>query len=197
MQKQHVSLNRLVEDQLESFRQIIGEKVTVNFMSEEGLKDVYANPAYLGQVLTFLFSNTSSALPNGGELIILTRNVASNHEIPQPASTGTGDNNVMLSVTYIGNGMDNSSIARVFEPSSASDGHEAVMGRELSVVKEIVEECDGRMKVRSKSGEGTTFEIYFPSSEGKSCHPGQVIYRRARVLDSSLISPRVEIYQSA
>ncbi len=164
-------------------------------MSEEGLKDVYADPAHLGQVLTFLFSNASTSMPEGGDLVILTRSVKSNPGMSQSLPAGGSDDSVMLSVTFTGSATDNSSIDSVLDSNSAAGGNGAGKGRELSVVNEIVEECNGRMEVRSKAGEGTTYEIYFPCFEANGYQPGQATYRRTIGLESKLASSLIGAYQ--
>lgn len=164
MQQEYVNLNQLVADELESSRQTFSEKVTVDFMSEESLKNVYADPTHLRQVLTFVFAKAKKAMPNGGELTLLTRNVKRNPFIPEPASTSGGDNYVMLSVTNTGDVTDDSGIDSIFESSTFSGGHELSGGSELALVNSIIKKYNGGLEVRSKTGEGTTFQVFFPSS---------------------------------
>ena len=140
MQPKSVNLNQLVADHLQSSPRILKQNVKVEFMSEEGLGNVYADPSHLAQALTNLFVNANNALPNGGELILLTRNVRMDVPLPQSFSKDESNGYVMLSVTDAGNRMDISVLNQIFEPFSAGD-----------------------MKVRTRVGEGPTFQIYFPT----------------------------------
>lgn len=140
MQPKSVNLNQLVADHLQTSPRVLKQNVKVEFMSEEGLGNVYADPAHLAQALTNLFVNANNALPNGGELILLTRNVRMDALQPQSTAKGESNGYVMLSVTDAGNRMDISALNQIFEPFSAGD-----------------------MKVRTRVGEGSTFQIYFPT----------------------------------
>lgn len=167
MQLEHVNLNQLVADHLRSYRQTFNDKVSVDFMSEEGLENVWADPVQIHQVLTFLFDKAKSTMPDGGGLILLTRNVKKNPFTLHPASVSGTESYVMLSVTETGNGMDDSSIDGILEPCSIAGGQEGVVATELSVVNGMVREYKGGTKVRTAAGEGTTFQFFFPSSVGK------------------------------
>lgn len=161
MQQQLVNLNQLVADHLQSSRRTVGDKITVNFMAEVGLEDVYADPAQIDQVLTFLFDNVNSMIPDGGELILLTRKVRRNPFVLLPDSMSGSDSYIMLSVIETGDRTDDSSIDEVIESRSTAGSQEAAAS-ELSIVSGIVKGRDGRMKVRAVAGEDTTFQFFFP-----------------------------------
>lgn len=167
MQQEHVNLNRLVADHLQSSREIFSEKVTVDFMSEDGLEDVCADPTQIGQVLTFLLSKAKSTMPNGGEITLVTRNVRNNPFMLPPESASESGRYVMLSVTETGDGTDGVSIDHIFGPCTSSGGDEADVETELSVVNRIVRKFNGGVKICCRAGEGTTFQIFLPSTGGR------------------------------
>jgi two-component system cell cycle sensor histidine kinase/response regulator CckA len=140
VQPKGVNLNQLVADHLQSSPRILKQNVKVEFMSEEGLGNIYADPTHIGQALTSLFVNANNAMPKGGELILLTRNVRMDAPLQQSISNDESDRYVMLSVTDTGNRMNKSALNQIFEPFSTGD-----------------------MKVRTTVGEGSTFQIYFPA----------------------------------
>jgi signal transduction histidine kinase len=142
VQPKSVNLNQLVADHLQSSPRILKQNVKVEFMSEEGIGNVHADPAHLGQALTNLFVNANNFMPDGGELVLLTRNAGMDAPLPQATSKEESGRYVMLSVTDTGNRMDESILSQIFEPFSAGD-----------------------MRVRTKVGEGSTFRIYFPSAD--------------------------------
>lgn len=165
MQPKSVNLNQVVADHLQSSPRIIKENVRVEFMSDEGLGNVYADPSHLRKILTNLFVNANNSMPDGGELILLTRNVRRDAPPSNPDSMSESDNYVMLSVTDTGSGMDDSTINGIFEPWSANGDDKKSVAPCLSVIHGIISKYNGGMKVRSKVGEGTTFQLYFPSGE--------------------------------
>jgi len=92
-------------------------------------------------------------MPNGGTVVIRTANVA--------ASAGAGEQ-VMLSVTDSGIGMDAHTLARIFEPFFTTKESGRGTGLGLPMVYGIVEQSGGRVEVWSEPGRGATFRIYFP-----------------------------------
>lgn len=164
MQQEQVNLNRLVANQLQSSRQVFNNKVKVDFMSDEDLENVCADPSQIEQVLTFLLAKANSTMPDGGELILLTRNVKNNPFMLQGGSTSESGSYVMLSVTDTGGGMDDNAIHGILDPCPSAGEHEA--GAELSAVNRIVKAYNGEIKVSSEVGDGTTFQIFLPSSGG-------------------------------
>ena len=140
MQPKSVNLNQVVVNQLQSSPRVLRQNVKVEFMSEEGLGNIYADPAHLGRALTNLLENANNAMPDGGELVLLTRNVRKDARLPQVTSSDESDRFVMLSVSDTGNRMDKSALDQIFEPFSTGD-----------------------MKVRTEVGEESAYHIYFPT----------------------------------
>jgi len=106
---------------------------------------VLGNPAQLKQVMLNLVLNAMEAMPDGGELSI---------EV-YPADDGA-----MIAVTDTGVGMDEETLAQIFDPfySTKQDG----TGLGLAVTYGIVEGHGGRITVESQPGVGTCFSIWLP-----------------------------------
>ncbi|MGE0401396.1 MAG: PAS domain S-box protein [Kofleriaceae bacterium] len=67
-----------------------------------------------------------------------------------------------LSITDSGSGMDEATLARIFDPFFTTKPATEGTGLGLSIVHEIVRGHSGAITVRSRRGEGTTFDLYFP-----------------------------------
>ncbi|MFQ5854199.1 MAG: GAF domain-containing protein [Anaerolineae bacterium] len=109
---------------------------------------VRANADQLKQVFLNLALNAIEAMSNKGRLTITT--------------AGSGDD-VVIKVIDEGPGIAARDIGHIFEPfyTTRPDG----LGIGLSVSRSLIEAHGGAISVRSREGEGATFEIRLPASE--------------------------------
>jgi signal transduction histidine kinase/CheY-like chemotaxis protein len=106
--------------------------------------------------------NARDALPNGGEVVIETRNVVlDGNTVPDlPA----GDY-LLITVSDTGLGMPPEIAARAFDPFFTTKEVGKGSGLGLSQVYGFALAAAGRVRIVSALGEGTTIEIYLPRSE--------------------------------
>ncbi len=112
---------------------------------------VLCHPGEIQQVFTNLVSNALDALPEKGRLALAMR----------PARDRSGREGVAVTVADSGSGMDKQMFERLFHPFVTTKG-EAGTGLGLWVIKGILDKHDAKVAVRSKSGFGTVFRIFFP-----------------------------------
>lgn len=108
-------------------------------------------PGEIQQVFTNLVSNALDALPEKGRLVLAVRS----------AQDRTGRQGVSVTVADNGSGIDRYMFERLFDPFVTTKG-EAGTGLGLWVSKGILDKHDARVEVRTKSGFGTVFRIFFP-----------------------------------
>jgi signal transduction histidine kinase len=110
-------------------------------------------PAQIEQVLLNLIINARQAMPRGGHLRIEVRENA-------PASM------VELRVCDSGVGIPTDRLRLIFEPfyttKEPDDSGHGGTGLGLSVCRQIVEQHQGRIRVESLLGKGSTFTIKLP-----------------------------------
>jgi PAS domain S-box-containing protein len=156
-----LNLNEVIRSAENMLRRLVGEDVRLTVRLADELGNVRADPGQIEQVLLNLVINARDALPDGGNLIVETANFEMSGAGPPNAVTTTRDA-VRLSVSDDGCGMDNDTLARIYEPFYTTKEKGRGTGLGLSLVYGIVEQSGGAIRVRSAVGEGTTFDVTFP-----------------------------------
>lgn len=111
--------------------------------------------AQIEQVLMNLIINARQAMPAGGRLVI---------GVKQNRETGM----VEISIKDTGVGIEPKALGKIFEPFYSTkegpdqSGHGG-SGLGLSICREIIERHQGRIRVESTVGKGTTFTIKLPA----------------------------------
>jgi len=147
-----LDLNRLIDDAVTLTRprwkdeaEARGSRIEVVTDLEE-THAILGNPADLREVVTNLILNALDAMPNGGRLVLSTRN--------RPGA-------VELVVTDTGVGMPQEVRRRAFEPFFTTRSPQR-SGLGLSVVHGIVARHRGSIEIESQEGHGTTCRIRLP-----------------------------------
>ena len=106
MQPRTINLNNLIEDLEKILRRMIGEDIELVFKKTLKLGAVKADPTQIEQVLMNLAVNSRDAMPDGGTLLIETRNVNFSNGMVQERVTMEPGAYVLLAVSDTGVGMD-------------------------------------------------------------------------------------------
>jgi len=140
---------------------------------------VSAEPAQLQQVLLNVCNNAAQAMDQAGVIEIQTevREIIHAQRVGQ-SEIGPG-RFIVISISDPGRGMDDATLERIFEPffTTRLEGN----GLGLATVREIVQEHDGAVAVRSAVGAGTRFDIWLPyvsQNEPISVHNGSSMASR-------------------
>lgn len=107
----------------------------------------------LRQVFANLIGNGFDAMRHGGTLQLRTQDRRHARD---------GAPGVAISIFDTGCGIDNATIARIWEPFFTTKAHGTGLG--LWVSRDIVKKHGGQMRVRSRKGAGTLFTIWLPAS---------------------------------
>ncbi len=170
-QPRRVRLNGLVSDTESLLRRLLGAGVQFACSLDPGLGAVEVDPSQIEQVLLNLAINARDAMPSGGALTIVTRNVElgqARHGLPAGAY-------VAVSVTDTGCGMDAATAARIFEPFFTTKEVGKGTGLGLSTAFGIVRQSAGAIAVESEPGRGSTFTVYLPRCQSSSLAPPEAL----------------------
>ncbi|HTZ47926.1 MAG TPA: ATP-binding protein [Verrucomicrobiae bacterium] len=170
LQPKVLDLNHLVTEIQKLLHRLIREDVEFVFIPGKDLAHVKADPGQLEQVLMNLTVNASDAMPQGGNLVVETRNLTVDASVAHTRPALTPGDYVLLSVTDTGHGMDAKTQARIFEPFFTTKEVGKGTGLGLSTVYGIVKQSGGFIYVESAPGKGTCFEVYLPQVQ-EQCDP--------------------------
>jgi PAS domain S-box-containing protein len=128
----------------------------------EDLWNVKVDKSQIEQVLINLYVNAWHAMPKGGHLYLQTENVRLSDDFCRPFKVPDG-NYVNISVTDTGVGMDQKIMRRIFDPFFTTKEAGKGTGLGLALAYSIITNHRGIVKVSSKKGQGSTFNIYLPA----------------------------------
>ncbi|HPQ70406.1 MAG TPA: transporter substrate-binding domain-containing protein [bacterium] len=161
-----IDLNDTIAKAQNMLRRIIGEDVELTFHPGAHIGHIHADPNQIDQILINLCANARDAMPRGGQLYILTKNVHLHEqtiESEEPPITGDF---VLLTVRDTGTGIDAKTKEHIFEPFFTTKEQNKGTGLGLATVYGIVKQNGGIIAVDSAPEGGTTFRIYFPVHRG-------------------------------
>ena len=132
---------------------------------------VLGDPSQLQSIVLNLALNARDAMPSGGTLTFVTRNVhldaAAAAQISGELQAGTY---VALSVRDTGTGMDTQTQARIFEPFFTTKEVGAGTGLGLAAAYGAIKNHKGAIAVESVPHKGSVFTIHLPVSRSGSAH---------------------------
>jgi PAS domain S-box-containing protein len=157
-----VCLNEIIRNVERFLERVIGEDVELSTKMTCSSWNIFADRVQIEQVLMNLATNARDAMPHGGTLSIETTSVEIDNNFFNKHGFGAPGPYVMLTVSDIGDGMDEETIKRVYEPFFTTKPVDKGTGLGLSVVYGIVKQHDGFISCHSEKGKGTTFRVYLP-----------------------------------
>ena len=110
------------------------------------------NPGQLNQVFMNMLVNAVNAIGERGEITV---------------KTWTGNGDINISITDTGCGIPAENIKRIFEPFFTTKEVGKGTGLGLSIAYDIVKKHNGKIKVDSEVGKGTTFTVIIPVVEDR------------------------------
>lgn len=149
-------IDEVVRDLESMLRRLVGEDVSLAFELEV-VPPILIDVGQLEQVIVNLAVNARDAMPRGGALTF-------------EVAAADGDR-VALRVRDSGAGISDEVLPHIFEPFFTTKAEGTGLG--LATVYGVVQQSSGTVDVRSRPGEGTEFQLFFPV-EGQGDAPKSV-----------------------
>ena len=149
-EEQELNLNDLLEEQVDLLERTTLAKVTLQLDLAPDLESILGDPSALAHAIMNLCVNAVDAMPEGGSLILRTRNVDSDWIEVQVEDTGLG--------------MPQEVLARAMDPFYTTKGMGKGTGLGLSMVYSTVKAHQGQITLQSEPGRGTCIRMRFPST---------------------------------
>ncbi|MGE5510450.1 MAG: PAS domain S-box protein [Bacteroidota bacterium] len=171
MDPQVIHLNDLVVSITDMLRRTLGEHITLSTSLARDVWSTRADPDQFQSAIVNMAVNARDAMPNGGKLVVETRNVVVNgdHRDFQPDLRPGAY--VQLSISDTGSGMPPHVRDRVFEPFFTTKEKGRGTGLGLAMVYGFVKQSGGHVTIYSEVGLGTTINIYLPRANADAAAP--------------------------
>jgi PAS domain S-box-containing protein len=164
----NVDINGTVLDIAKLLRPTLGEQIEIDSILEQEVAAAHIDASQLANSLLNMAINARDAMPEGGKLLLETRNVvldaayaAANPDVmPGPY--------VMLAVSDTGSGMSKEVQDKVFEPFFTTKEVGKGSGLGMSMVYGFVKQSGGHIRIYSEEGHGTTIKLYLPPARGQT-----------------------------
>jgi PAS domain S-box-containing protein len=165
--KQHLmpqttDLTDLVAGTDKLLRRTLGEQIEVEAIFADDLWLTHVDRSQVEAALVNLCVNARDAMPNGGRLLIETKNVELDREYASTNPDVVPGDYVMLAVSDTGAGIPRSLLDKVFEPFFTTKGVGKGTGLGLSMVYGFIKQSNGHIKIYSEVDRGTTIRMFLP-----------------------------------
>jgi PAS domain S-box-containing protein len=157
-----VNVQSVIEETLELLQASLPGKIRIERRLEAGNAAVIGDATHLHQVAMNLFTNAIQAMEHGGVLRVVLERIELSERLSLARGTVAAGPCVRLKVEDTGSGIPPAILERVFDPFFTTKGVGEGTGLGLSLVHGIVTDLGGAIDVKTRAGEGTTFEIWLP-----------------------------------
>ncbi|HIJ95751.1 MAG TPA: response regulator [Desulfuromonadales bacterium] len=167
LHKKGLNLNELVVENVDILKTATSSSITTELQLFPGLPFIYADEAYIQQVVMNLITNAAEAIEQQPGIIKLATGIQECNQhcldeslLDEKPKAGRF---VFLKVSDNGCGMNDKTLKRLFDPFFTTKFTGRGLG--MSAVIGIMKTHNGALFVESEIGIGTTFKVLFPISE--------------------------------
>ncbi len=166
LQPREIDVNALTLEAAKLLHPTLGEQITIMPQLTEDAWPALIDPGQLSTAILNLALNARDAMPDGGTLVLETRNIFLDDGYASMNPDVVAGNYVMIAVSDTGSGIPPELMDRVFDPFFTTKEVGKGTGLGLSMVFGFVKQSGGHIKIYSEEGHGTSVKIYLPRSSG-------------------------------
>lgn len=160
-----MNLHTIIKDAAALLRRSLDKKIKLRIDLKAIVDTVQGNNSQLQNSIMNMCINASHAMPDGGDILISTRNIDIDETYckvsPFDISPGSF---IEIEIRDTGTGIPNEILEKIFDPFFTTKEQGKGTGLGLSTVYGIIKNHNGSITVYSEQGVGTAFHIYLPLS---------------------------------
>ncbi len=163
-QKKVVNINETLKELETMISRSVTPEVEVEYFLADDLWLTEIDPGEFQDAILNMAINARDAMPDGGRLLIETRNqyLDADYAVLNP-EVEAGDY-VQLALSDTGIGMNRETLEHVFEPFFTTKAKGRGTGLGMAMVYGFIKRYGGYIKIYSEPGVGTTMRLYLPRS---------------------------------
>ena len=162
LRPRNVDINDAILDIAKLLRPTLGEHIEIDSVLTQEVATAHIDASQLASAIINMAINARDAMPDGGKLLIETRNVVLDEAYAEVNADVVPGPYVMLAVSDTGTGMSAGIRDQVFEPFFTTKSGGKGSGLGLSMVYGFVKQSGGHIRIYSEEGHGTTIRLYLP-----------------------------------
>ncbi|MFC5758503.1 hybrid sensor histidine kinase/response regulator [Rhizobium sp. GCM10022189] len=162
LQVERIDVSDLLRGMMDMVSRSLGPIATLETEFPENLPMIATDPNQLETAVLNLVVNARDAMPGGG----LIRIKASEEMVPDGSTLPAG-HYVRVAVADEGEGMDEETLKQAATPFFTTKGVGKGTGLGLSMVQGLAGQSGGRLVLKSRLGQGTTAELWFPVTQAE------------------------------
>lgn len=160
-----LQIRHLIIEIQQIIKETFPKAIEVSSQIHPNLWTVSGDATQLHQVLMNLCVNARDAMPDGGKLKILAENLFVDENYAKMNIDAQVGSYIVITVIDTGMGITAEILDRIFEPFFTTKDTGKGTGLGLSTVIGIIKSHNGFIKVDSKPGNGSKFQVYLPAQE--------------------------------
>jgi signal transduction histidine kinase len=179
-----LDIHTVINNTIHLLEHSISKQISLSCQLDAESHEVNGNSAMLQNVFLNMGINAKDAIESEGKISFKTQNrVFNENDVPVVINKVSPGEYIVVSIEDTGKGINETIIHKIFEPFFTTKEKGKGTGMGLATSYTTIKEHHGLIDVKSRIGQGTTFEIYLPVLSSKKMGTRST----AEVYTSSLI----------